>query len=128
MLVGRRITWTVSHQAKVWRPPTDVYETDDAIVVRVEIAGMKEEDFHIQLSRRTLTISGRRDDHASGSKLAYQQMEIMYGDFQTEVYLPWTIEAEDVEATYQDGFLVVVLPKPKKRRVRVVDVNQAGNC
>ena len=48
----------VSSRQHVWHPPTDVYEREDSIVVRVEIAGMKEEDFIIQLDQYLLTILG----------------------------------------------------------------------
>jgi len=110
-------------QGKIWRPPTDVYETADAIVVRVEVAGMEERDFNVDLERRTLTISGRRLDR-SGAKIAYQQMEVSYGDFRTEVYLPWPINQAQVEATYRDGFLIIVLPKANAWRVPIANLSR----
>ena len=104
-------------QPQVWHPPTDVYETDGRIVVKVEIAGMSDGDFTISLSDRTLTISGHRLDPET--KLSYQQLEIRYGDFRTEVYLPWPVADEEIEATYEDGFLTVVLPKVRPKKVPV---------
>ncbi|MBC7251125.1 MAG: Hsp20/alpha crystallin family protein [Anaerolineae bacterium] len=112
--------WMAIRQRKTWRPPTDVYETDDYIVVKVEIAGMAESDFTISLSDNLLTITGTRVDPVS--KLAYQQLEIPYGDFRTDVYLPWAIDDDEVEATYQDGFLKVILPKAKPHKIHVVEV------
>ena len=109
--------WTLVRHQRSWRPPTDVYETDTCVVVRVEIAGMKEEDFHIVFSEGNLTLSGVRRDPAS--KLAYQQMEIRYGEFVTQVYLPWLVAEEKIEASYEDGFLSVVLPKAKQQRIDV---------
>ena len=109
----------VNQQGKVWRPPTDVYETSGAIVVRVEIAGMDEGDFDIELTRRELTVSGRRTDHTGRTKLAYQQMEVLYGDFRTEVYLPWAVNTSAVEATYEKGFLTIVLPRADVLRVPI---------
>ncbi len=106
--------WVSTGQHKTWRPPTDVYETDDHVVVKVEIAGMKEEDFSIALESRRLI---RRDPAA---KLAYQQMEILYGYFETDAYLQGAIDEGQIEATYQDGFLCVFLPKAKPRQVLVV--------
>jgi HSP20 family protein len=102
----------VSH---LWHPPTDVYETDEYLVVQVEIAGMDEEQLNILLADRTLIIRGVREDPTA--KLAYQQFEITYGPFQTEVYLSHPVEEDDVEALYKDGFLKVILPKAKARRV-----------
>ena len=117
-LPGHR--WLLTRQHKVWRPPTDVYETDSHVIVKVEIAGMRAEDFSISLNAQTLLISGVRADPAE--KLAYQQMEIPYGQFETEVYIPWTVDEDAINATYQNGFLSVLLPKAMPRRVPVVQV------
>ncbi len=119
MLVPGR--WVVVRHAHAWRPPTDVYETDENVVVRVEVAGMKETDLSVSLVDRMLVITGVR--HDPSPKVAYHQMEIRYGDFRTEVFLHWAVEQENIVATYTDGFLQVTLPKVGARRVRVVQVN-----
>ena len=116
--------WVAARQHKVWRPPTDVYETDDCVVVKVEIAGMEDEDFQLSLDGKRLIISGIRRDPAS--KLGYQQMEILYGHFETDVHLARAIEEEKIEATYQNGFLVVRLPKVKPRTVPVISVEDSS--
>jgi HSP20 family molecular chaperone IbpA len=112
--------WSSTRQQKAWRPPTDVYETDDCVVVKVEIAGMAEEDFAVSLDGRRLVISGVRRDPAA--KLGYQQMEILYGHFETDVHLSRAIEEDKIEATYRNGFLGVRLPKAKPRQVPVLGV------
>jgi HSP20 family molecular chaperone IbpA len=43
-------------------------------------------------------------------------MEIKYGSFRTDVFLPWPVRENDIEANYEDGFLLVVLPKARERR------------
>jgi HSP20 family protein len=108
-----------ARQQRNWRPPTDVYETEESVVVKVEIAGMSERDFAVSLSNRTLSISGVRRDPES--KLSYQQLEIPYGHFGTEVFLPYSVERNEIGATYENGFLTVTLPKLKPRRVPIVD-------
>jgi HSP20 family protein len=113
-----------ARQHKIWRPPTDVYETDDCVVVKVEIAGMVQEDFSISLEAKKLVISGIRHDPAA--KLGYQQMEILYGHFETHVLLPRAIEVEQIEATYQNGFLSVRLPKARPRQVPVVSTDDSS--
>lgn len=113
------IRWLSGGRPKAWRPLTDVYETDHDLVVKVEIAGMAEEDFTISLSNRSLRISGAR--HDPDDKLAYQQLEIPYGHFCTEVFLPYAVAYEDIQATYEGGFLTVVLPKAKTHHVRIQD-------
>lgn len=112
----RDMRWGMPNEA-VWRPPTDVYETDESVVIVVEIAGLGEKDYSVLLSGRTLIISGERRDPVE--KLAYQQMEIQHGRFRTEVHLPWALEPAGQQATYADGFLKVILPKAQVRRVPV---------
>ena len=116
--------WLAARQHKVWRPPTDVYETDDCVVVKVEIAGMQDDDFQLSLDGKRLIISGIRRDPAS--KLGYQQMEILYGHFETDVHLARAINEEKIEATYQNGFLVVHLPKVKPRTVPIINVEDSS--
>jgi len=111
----RDLRWGMSEA--VWRPPTDVYETDDSVVVVVEIAGLDQGDYTITLSGRTLLISGERRDPAE--KLTYQQMEIRHGRFRTQVNLPWALEPQGQQASYANGFLKVVLAKAQVRRVPV---------
>jgi len=110
--------WVVMRHTHTWRPPTDVYETDDAIVVRVEVAGMQETDFHIELHAHLLAVSGVRQDPSP--KVAYHQMEIHYGEFRVEVYLHWSVDPDSIEARYIDGFLQVRLPRAQPRKLRVV--------
>lgn len=114
--------WVSTRQHKTWCPPTDVYETDDCIIVKVDIAGMQERDFSISLDAKELTIGGIRHDPAA--KLAYQQMEIPYGQFETTVHLPRAIDQDGIEATYQNGFLKVRLPKARPRQVPVVSTEE----
>lgn len=98
---------------RVWHPPTDVYETDDDITVKIEVAGVGEEDFAIQLDGRVLTVAGRRDDPVA--KLAYQQMEISYGAFRSQVQLPCEVDGNNATARYSVGFLYVTLPKAQRK-------------
>lgn len=101
----------------VWRPPTDVYETDEGVVIVMEIAGLTEHDYDIVLNGRTLLVTGERRDPAP--KRAYQQMEIRHGKFRAQVHLPWALESTGQRAVYENGFLKITLPKAQARRVPV---------
>lgn len=101
--------WYVAPRRRVWRPPTDVYETDESIVVKVEVAGMHEDDFRVSFANRRLVIAGQRRDPVG--KIIYQNMEIRYGEFRTEVRIGWALDQSGIEATYEAGFLYVRLPK-----------------
>lgn len=108
--------WGLPHET-VWRPPTDVYETDNHVVVVVEIAGLSPGDYEVLLRGRTLIITGERRDPVE--KLVYQQMEIRHGRFRAQVHLPWALESGGYEAVYENGFLKISLPKARVRRVPV---------
>ncbi len=118
-----RLTPTSHHLpmygGRAFRPPTDVYETEDCLQVRVEVAGIKPDDFQVSLVNDTLVIVGTRQD--SSNKRAYHQMEISWGEFRTEVYLPQTVDMDKISAVYEDGFLVVTLPTATipPRRVQI---------
>ena len=113
------VRWLSTGRPQPWRPPTDVYETESGVVVKVEVAGMSEQDFAISLSNRSLRISGTR--HDPDRKQAYLQLEIPYGHFCTEVFLPHAVAYDEIEATYESGFLTVVLPRAEVRHVPIKD-------
>ena len=109
--------WKARHGAHIWRPPTDVFERDDAYVVMAEVAGMRGGEFTVNLENRVLWIRGARSD--STVSKAYHQLEIAYGEFETAVAIPAPVEAARIEAVYADGFLTVTLPKTKPTSVPI---------
>jgi HSP20 family protein len=108
-------SWRLTNHPHVWRPPTDVYETEDKYVVIVEIAGMNEEDFSVTLDQNILTINGLRPDTLE--RKSFQQMEIYFGEFVTEVEFPSPVDANRCIAEYEQGFLWVSLPKSTPKSI-----------
>jgi HSP20 family protein len=107
----------------VWEPSIDVYETEEAVVVVVELAGVTEADFGITVDRGAFTIQGFRNRAPSLSgKRAYHQMEIASGSFRRCIRLPAIIDADKVKATYGDGIVEVVLPKPRAKPARKIRI------
>ncbi len=109
--------YRMSSRSYKWRPPTDVYETEDAIIVRVEVAGMRDSNFTITLNDRVLTIEGVRPDQSE--RRAYHQMEIRFGEFRTEVVLHVPVDSQAVQAEYMDGILRLLLPKIKPHHIQI---------
>ena len=107
----------MANRSPAWCPPTDVYQTEEALVVRMEIAGMQGVDFAITLDDRRLTVRGTRADVAE--RRAYHQMEIRFGEFRTEIELPVDVQSEGVEAIYRDGFLRLTLPKVRPTKIDI---------
>ncbi len=115
----REILHAVSWQIRshLWSPPTDLYETKEAYVARVEIAGMREDEFEVSLENNTLYISGSRPDFPE--RRAYHQMEIRFGKFATALGLPGPVNIDQARAEYKDGFLIVILPKVTPNQIKV---------
>lgn len=111
------IGWQVGIRSYAWSPPTDVYETEASFVVRVEVAGMNESDFTIEVDGRTLVVNGVRID--SQERRAYHQMEIRFGEFSTSVELPLGVDTQHAEADYKDGFLAIIFPKLKPTGITI---------
>ena len=111
--------WRMITRSPAWRPPTDIFEVENTFVVRVEIAGMREEDFSIELNGRNLAVRGSRQDMPE--RRAFHQMEIHFGEFAIELELPNYIEADQVQAVYSDGFLRIQLPKARPRQIPIVE-------
>jgi len=101
----------------VWEPAIDLYETDNDLVVMVELAGVKESGFEIIVERNIFTIQGERQKILFGSKTGvYHQMEIASGPFERSIILPEAVDAENARASYENGLVEVVLPKVRRER------------
>jgi HSP20 family protein len=111
--------WRLLVRSPAWKPFTDVYETDDSMVVKVEVAGMREDDFSIELNGRELIIRGVRQD--TDERRAFHQMEIRFGEFILSLELPFYISTEQVQAVYNNGFLRIMLPKAEPRQISIKD-------
>jgi HSP20 family protein len=96
-----------------WTPNTDVYETPDHLIVKMELAGISREDLEITLNDRLLLVRGYRRDpcRQRQHRCSFRQMEIDYGFFERRVVIPRTVDGTHVRATFLNGFLHIELPK-----------------
>ena len=104
-------------------PPMDIYETEENLVVVMEVAGMKAEDIHVTFDQDTLSIWGSRSEPSSPPKTRLHQMEIDYGRFQRTLRIPFPLKSDDFKASYRLGFLVITVPKVKRPVSFNVEVN-----
>ncbi len=128
----REVFWRIVQATapdKFWRPRVDVYETNDAVKVKVELAGVRRDEIGVELSAdgRSISIRGLRMDTApdANQRTVYHQLEVYTGPFERTLQLPAgaNVDRESVEAIYHDGFLLITLPKraprPNRTRIRV---------
>ncbi len=94
----------------------DVYQTNDAIVVKALIAGVQPTSIDISLTREMLTISGARQDEREVEDENYFQRELYWGSFSRTILLPEEVDVDMAEASEKHGILMIRLPKINKQR------------
>jgi len=106
-----------------WTPALDVFEDEEKVTVRVELAGVTKDDFNISLQDDVLTISGERKAEAEQRGSESFRSERYFGTFTRSVTLPSPVKPDEVKAAYQDGVLTVTLPKAEEAKPRKIQVN-----
>ena len=111
-------------EAKVstWQPSVDIYETDDALVIKAELPGVSKDDVSIDVHQNTLTLRGQRKHEAEVKDEHYHRVERSYGSFQRSFTLPTTVDAEKAEASFKDGVLELRLPRLESAKPRQVAI------
>ena len=107
-------------------PAVNIVESKDDFQVEMAAPGMSKNDFNIELDNDTLTISSLKEDAREEKDRNYSRREFSYQAFRRSFYLPNTVEAEKINATYQNGVLRLLIPKKeeaKTKPVRQISVN-----
>jgi len=134
---GKRATilFTASAQpTPAWSPALDMYETQDTIVVLLDLAGVDADKTEVHTQPNLLTVRGvRRERHghyAPSEQRNYHALEIPYGRFERSVRLPPGIDADAAQASYRDGVLEITLPKrvPSQIPIRIEDPIHADSA
>lgn len=108
----------------VFTPLVDVYQTETEIIIKVEIAGVRENDFFISLNEDFVLIRGFRrvEEPVSGEKRYYHKMEIHVGPFKRHIRLPAPVNSDVMKSSYRNGILEVRLLKKKVKKVQPVEI------
>ena len=97
--------------SREWCPAADVYETEDCVLIKVDIAGIDKEDVSLVLDKDTLVLKGERRELLDNERKHAMSMEVPYGPFSRTFDLPSLVSADDVKADYNRGFLTIRLRK-----------------
>jgi HSP20 family protein len=106
-----------------WTPAVDVYETDDALVIKAELPGVSKDDISVDVHEHTLTLRGQRKHETEVKDEQYHRVERSYGSFQRSFNLPSTIDDEKVQATFKDGVLELHLPRLESAKPRQIAIH-----
>jgi HSP20 family protein len=113
--------------SETFLPPVDIVEDDHNITMQAEIPGVKQEDLNITLESNVLTITGERKFKHEEKKENVHRMERRYGKFTRSFTLPASVDAEHVNATFENGLLNITLPKREEFKAKqiTIGVNKA---
>jgi HSP20 family protein len=100
-----------SFAERTWRPPMDMNETPDEIVILAEVAGIEKDDLEVEVSSKAVRIKGNRIARHCTGDTTYRLAEIQYGPFERILYLPAPIDPEVVSAACTNGLLEIRLAK-----------------
>ena len=107
-----------------WTPGVDIFEDEEGVTLRFELAGVDPKDVDIRFENGVLTLRGDRKLEREDKRDNYHRVELSYGTFTRSFSLPGTIDAEKIKAESRNGILTVMLPmkpeaKPKSIQVKV---------
>lgn len=103
-------------------PAVDVYEKDNRIIVKAELAGINPKELELSVDGNLLSITGEKKHETELKKENYYRMERAYGKFQRVVVLPAEVKAEEAKANYSNGVLHIELPKAEARKQNKIKI------
>lgn len=113
-------------QYSTWNLPLDVMETDENFVVKAAIPGINPEDLDLTIEDNVLTIKGKLEEEQEDENVNYHLRERRFGSFTRSIRLPTHVDAEHVEAHYNDGILKLMVPKAEEVRPKRITVQTDG--
>ncbi len=112
-----------SVEQSTWYPPTDIYETKDEFVFKLEVPGLAKDDVKIELNNSTLSITGERKEDKDVNKEDYHRMESYSGKFCRSFALPKNIDSKKVSARIKDGILELRVPKAEEAKPKSIPID-----
>ncbi|HEX4825368.1 MAG TPA: Hsp20/alpha crystallin family protein [Candidatus Polarisedimenticolaceae bacterium] len=123
--VGNNHAPRVKESVDTWAPPVDIFETQEQLVIRAEVPGVRKDDMDVQIENGVLTLHGRRERDTDVQEESAYRLERVYGAFTRSFSLPTTVDAARIAATYKDGVLEVIVPKAEMAKPKRVEINAA---
>ncbi len=105
-----------------WKPLVDIYETDEAIILKAELPGIKKEDVSVEVKDNVLTLKGVRTEEKEIKEKNYYRKERAFGTFSRAFNLQHRIQPDNIKARFKDGVLKIEIPKPEEEKPKQITV------
>ncbi|MGD2269538.1 MAG: Hsp20/alpha crystallin family protein [Desulfobacterales bacterium] len=106
-----------------WRPAVDIYETENGLVLKAELPGIKKEDVSVEIKDNILTLKGDRTADKEISEDNYFRRERCFGSFQRSFNLEHNVQPDKIKAKFKNGILEVEIPKPEQEKPKKITVD-----
>jgi HSP20 family protein len=110
-----------------WAPPADIYETENELVLKVDLPDVQEEDIDVRIENNMLTIRGERKFEKNVNEDNYLRVERAYGSFMRSFSLPNTVSSENIRAEYRNGVLSLHMAKREESKPKQVKISVSAN-
>ena len=119
---SREQTQESSSSRAVWRPQMDLTETDESYRLHLDMPGMSKDELKISYQDNELVVSGERKSTHTDEDEEFVRVERSFGQFRRSFTLPRTVDADNIDATYDNGVLTVTVPKTEKVKPRQIEI------
>jgi len=117
---GNRSLSKLSDERNPFIPAAEVHENDKNFELSFDMPGFKQDDLNIELNGKTLTVTGRRERRTTDDKLHHS--EKYYGEYRRAFTLPENVKADQIEASYENGVLLIQLPKAQIEQAKKIQI------
>ncbi len=107
---------------RVFAPALDLYETDQELVVKVELPGVKKENIEVSIRDNNLHIKGEKREEKEEKTETYHRVERVYGKFERVLPLPTYVKVDAAKAEFKDGVLEIRIPKAEEAKEKKLEI------
>jgi len=106
-----------------WSPAIDIYDSNDNVMVKADVPGMKKDEIDVSVQGDTLIIKGEKKHEKETKEKDYVRTERFYGAFNRALRLPASVDASKVNASYKNGVLELILPKKEESKPKQLKID-----
>ena len=108
---------------RTWTPATDIYETKEEYVFRLELPGIRKDEVKVEFDGETLNISGERKEETEVRKESYHRVERCCGSFKRSFSIPKNVDGSKITAQMKDGILELKVPKVEESKTKAIPIS-----
>jgi HSP20 family protein len=120
------MAWGRGENLRTWFPVTDVSETSEHLILRLEVPGLNRDQIKISVENNVLTVRGEKQQETMSEDENFYRTERSYGTFERTFSLPTHVNTDEVRATMENGVLTIQLPRREEARPRHIEI-QGGD-